>query len=86
MAAIFKAVCPDGRVVQGPIQGAGGLLGDGCTHLVPERRKHAAVESLRRLISTGARQVVMYPSCSAAGNGQPVAVRVAGTRFYLVHS
>jgi hypothetical protein len=83
MAAIFRAVLPGGAEVTGPIQGAGGLLGDGATHLVGVARKRAAVEALRRAIAHQP-ELIMYPSCSAAGNGKPVAVPIEGTRFYLV--
>lgn len=83
-------------VVTGPIQGNGGKLGDGCSHLPIERRR----ASVRKALAIAKMQVLqcretnlfepspgflaVYPDYSAEGDGQYVEVPILGTDFEVL--
>lgn len=96
-ATRFACYAPDGSLLaQGPIRGAGGMLGFAAAHRPAPERDKDALETLlavqrvyerkghqSRLYEPQPGHVAVYPDFSAISDGEPVAVPLKGTRFAL---
>lgn len=83
-AARFEITLADGRVVVGPVHGAGGVLNGDAGNL---RRIEVAIERATRgdtrrrsLYEPRPGHARVYPDYCAASNGDPVDVNLAGAR------
>jgi hypothetical protein len=91
----FKATLPNGRSIVGPIQGAGGRLGNNLLHSGQAQAAISAMSGLLRAKKralegrpTGLHEplrghVAMYPDECAEYAGEPVLVPLLGTAFEI---
>jgi hypothetical protein len=92
----FKATLEDGSVVIGTIQGNGGMVGAGASHLRFDEQCQVALQKINGAQRVNQRNrasglyeptpghFAMYPQCNAESNGEMVSVPIRGTRFELV--
>jgi len=92
----FRVTTRDGSVVDGPVQGNGGLIGANTHHLPLSRRVSLAIAEMRKIVGAGTEGIrlpvfepktgciAMYPAFGINGRGSRVAVPISGATIDLV--